>query len=499
MGRVPPSVEDKYEILEKISEGGMGAVYKVRHRFLGRVRVIKVMRPHLVADAAMRKRFVREARLAGNLRHPNIAQVYDFAMARNGEAYLAMEYIDGFNLGEIHRACILPSVAFVLEVACQVLDALAYLHGKGIIHRDLSPDNIMVTRDDGGAPLAKLIDLGIAKLVEADSTLTAAGSFIGKVRYASPEWFRKELRDTADQRSDIYSFGVVLYELLTGRHPFGERDVSGFIAGHLFHDPEPFSVSDPEGRIPAELRALIRETLAKSPDERPPSAEVLGRELDLIRRRMEIPEGEVDELFRTCCQAARDRAQQEERLAGEGETDIRELLASIEDTPVTAPPPFVPRPELTREEQEEGRTELLSQEAPATAEGKPRRKILLAAAAAVLALVAVVSILVLGPGPRSQEPVPPGTLVVDAVPWAEVQSVTDGTGRVVPLPEDAATPLRLELPPGTYTVRLSHPPGPARAMQLTVGPGQVVSRSETFRTVSGEDFLASVGLEAAQK
>lgn len=494
MARVPPSVEDKYEILEKISEGGMGAVYKVRHRFIGRVRVIKVMRPHLVADVAMRRRFVREARLAGNLRHPNIAQVYDFAMAQNGEAYLAMEYIDGFNLGEIHRPCILPSVAFVLEVACQVLDALAYLHGKGIIHRDLSPDNIMVKRDDGGTPLAKLIDLGIAKLVEGDSTLTAAGGFIGKVRYASPEWFRKELRDTADQRSDLYSFGVVLYELLTGRHPFGERDVSGFIAGHLFHEPEPFSVSDPDGRIPAELRALVLETLAKMPEERPPSAEILRRELLLVRQRLEIPADEVDELFQTCSRAVWDRAQREERLAGEGETDLRELLANVENTPVTAPPPFAPpRPPLTRKEQQEGRTEVLSQETRATAGKRPRRRLFLGGAAALLAVLALILVFVLPQ--RPPQPVTPGTLIVDAVPWAEVRSVTDGAGKAVRLPQDSSTPLRLNLPPGTYTVQLAHPPDPGRALKVSLVPGEVTSRTETFRTVSAEDLFGSLGLQ----
>jgi serine/threonine protein kinase len=163
-------------------------------------------------------------------------------------------------------------VAFGAVVTAQTLEALAYLHAKGVIHRDLSPDNIMVMRGDDGQPLVKLIDLGIAKLVESEHNLTAAGSFIGKVRYASPELFRTKEGIRIDHRSDLYSMGLVVYELLTGVHPMGETDVSGYIAGHLFNAPEPFASSDPKERIPSDFRHAILRALAKAPDNRFSSA-----------------------------------------------------------------------------------------------------------------------------------------------------------------------------------------------------------------------------------
>ena len=164
MATLPLSqIEGKYEILEKIREGGMGAIYKVRHRLLDEIRVVKVMRPQIADSEDQQRRFLREARAAIRLRHPNIAQLYDFAVEADGIAYMVMEFIDGVTLQEMLAKNGPPPLDLTLEIARQSLEALGYLHAHGYVHRDVSPDNLMLTQDVDGQPQVKLIDLGIAK------------------------------------------------------------------------------------------------------------------------------------------------------------------------------------------------------------------------------------------------------------------------------------------------------------------------------------------------
>ncbi len=291
-------LEGKYEILDKIREGGMGSVYKVRHRLLDEVRVVKVMRPHLADDETLKARFLREARIAIKLRHPNLAQIYDFTMDENGYAYLVMEFIDGLNLEEMLKILGRPSLGLVLEVAGQSLDALGYLHRKRIIHRDVSPDNLLVARDDERALQVKLIDLGIAKVHhEGEESLTSAGTFLGKVRYSSPEHFQTHEGGGVSSVSDIYSFGVVLYELLTGAYPIQGSSVAALISGHLMHPPLEFSESDPDGAIPDELRTIVLKALEKNPDNRFPSARAMNEALGPLRAQHPVEEDQLRAIF----------------------------------------------------------------------------------------------------------------------------------------------------------------------------------------------------------
>lgn len=299
-----PELEGKYEILEKIREGGMGAIYKVRHRLLDEVRVIKVMRPSLDQNDELRAvdRFVREARIAIKLRHPNIAQLYDFSSDKTGNGFIVMEFIDGLSLDEVLDNAGPPSVPLALEITTQSLEALGALHETGFVHRDISPDNLMLTRDLRGRSLVKLIDLGIAKLVSNDDDeegVTKTGTFLGKYKYASPEMFQDASGTGIDARSDLYSFGIVTYQLLTNQHPISGTDVSSVIAGHLFREPLSFDESDPEGKIPEPLRAAVLKALAKKPEDRYQSAEEMVEALEGLQKELDAVEdvGEVEALM----------------------------------------------------------------------------------------------------------------------------------------------------------------------------------------------------------
>ena len=293
-------LEGKYEILTKLGEGGMGAVYKVRHVLLDEIRVVKVMRSALAGDQDLKARFLREARVATHLRHPNIAQLYDFTIDDDGTAYIVLEFIDGLTLEELLERHGPPPIGFALQACRQSLRALDYLHRQQFVHRDVSPDNLMLSRDVDGRPLIKLIDLGIAKTLEADGGgLTATGMFLGKVRYTSPEQLGTTVE--LDGRSDVYSFGIVLYELLTGQCPIEGTNPSAIIAGHLFRPPRPFDETDRDGRVPPELREIVMHALAKSREDRIRSARAFSQRLGRLQSQFPLSEEEakgiLDRLF----------------------------------------------------------------------------------------------------------------------------------------------------------------------------------------------------------
>ena len=272
-------VEGKYEILQKLREGGMGSIYLVRHRLLHELRVVKVLRSQLRDEKDLRERFVREARTAIQLRHPNVAQLYEFEVDADGTAYMVLEYIEGRTLEGVASEPRSWSLRLKLEVLHQCLRALGFLHRKGFVHRDIAPDNVMLTNDQDGHPLAKLLDLGIVKALRADDGLTGTAMFVGKVRYASPEQLE---HGKVDPRSDLYSLSVVFYEILTGLHPFPGGDLRSVMSGHLFKPPVPFEVSDPEGRVPDEVRALVLAGLEKDREARLPSAEEYRRRIEAL-------------------------------------------------------------------------------------------------------------------------------------------------------------------------------------------------------------------------
>jgi serine/threonine-protein kinase len=254
-------LDEKYEILGKIAAGGMGEVYRARHIHLDEIRIIKVTRPEESGGTPEPRRFQEEARLAALVRHPNVAALHDFSRRPDGTFYMVWEYIDGVTLQHRLKQGPLP-LNKTIEISLQVLAGLEAIHDQGIVHRDLSPDNIMISETSSGRLQAKIIDLGIAKRLTAESLqMTGTGIFLGKVKYGSPEQ-AGSLRSgqTIDERSDIYSFGVVLYEMLMGKAPFEAETPREYLGKHLHQAPPPL---DP-GRLPAAAGPAVAAVVAKA-------------------------------------------------------------------------------------------------------------------------------------------------------------------------------------------------------------------------------------------
>src|SRR5687768_6434990 len=254
---------NQYKILEKIGSGGQGTVYKALDTKLNRTVVIKVLPPELTQKTANFKRFEREAQLCSQLDHPNICTIYDFHSA-DGVFYIAMQYVEGKNVRQLVNGRPLD-LKSALSIAIQVCDALAYAHSRNIIHRDIKAGNIMVT--DSGQ--AKILDFGLAKLMEDEvvqgegnkSDITEMGVPYGTATYAAPEQAKGE---KTDHRADIFSTGVLLYEMLTGIWAFQGKTVIDVRHQVLHGTPRPIAEMRPEP-TPPRLQAIIDKALAKDP------------------------------------------------------------------------------------------------------------------------------------------------------------------------------------------------------------------------------------------
>ena len=288
------TLDGKYEILEKIAEGGMGEVYKARHLHLDEIRIIKVTKPDALGEGRDPRRFQEEARMATLVRHPNVAALYDFSRLPDGSYYMVWEFIDGVTLEEwMRRHGALPATQ-TLEVARQVLAGLSEIHAQGIVHRDLSPDNILIRPSSDGNLKAKIIDLGIAKRVAAETlSMTGTGLFVGKLKYCSPEQAGAlPSGESLDGRSDLYSFGVVLYEMLAGKPPFEGETPEAYLGKHLHTAPPPLDTTRFPPAVGAALWAIVLKALAKQRDRRYSSAREFSDALEKVRPALAQPAGE---------------------------------------------------------------------------------------------------------------------------------------------------------------------------------------------------------------
>src|SRR5438094_225731 len=284
-------LDGKYQILDRLGVGGMGEIFKVRHIHLNELRVIKIMRPNVASDDQGLQRFLQEARTSTMIKHKNLAMLYDFAQLEDGSYYMVWEYIDGTNIQKwIGQNGAMPS-RLAIEISIQALNGLEHLHSMGLIHRDISPENIMLSQDHNGKLLVKVIDFGIAKQLaegEGGQGLTQTGMFLGKLKYASPEQagFLKE-GEHLDPRSDLYSFGIVMYEMLAGRAPFLATNPNGYILKHATEKPAPILQTNPDAKVPPQLESIIMKSLEKSRDNRFDTADDFAKALEAIRNNVQ--------------------------------------------------------------------------------------------------------------------------------------------------------------------------------------------------------------------
>jgi len=245
-----------YRILEKLGEGGMGVVYKAEDTKLRRIVALKFLPPELTRDGAAKERFINEARAASSLDHPNICSIHEIGETQEGQTFIVMAYYEGESLERMIARGPLP-LDEALDIAVQTAQGLAKAHGRGIVHRDIKPANILITTDG----LVKIVDFGLAKL--AGAKLTRTGATLGTAQYMSPEQARGE---QVDARSDIFSLGAVLYEMLTGKHAFPGEYEQATIYAILNEMPAP--VTSLRSGVPMELERIIEKALAKKSSER---------------------------------------------------------------------------------------------------------------------------------------------------------------------------------------------------------------------------------------
>jgi serine/threonine protein kinase len=283
---VGATLAERYRIDKLLGVGGMGAVFQARHLLLKRDVAVKVLHPKLVSNIDISKRFDREAQSAARLDHPNVIPVTEFGSTDDGMKYMVMQLLSGRELSELLDGPLDPLRAMDLEI--QILRGLEHAHDKGVIHRDLKPENVFVVKDHDGAELLKIFDFGIAKIVdevEEDTSqpLTRLGLVFGTPHYMSPE---QSTGSAIDHRTDIYSAGVMLYQMLAGRLPFDHEDPVSLIRMQVTVDPPPLPDS-----VPPPLQRVVKMMMAKTRDQRYPDARSARKALQAVQARLSADAG----------------------------------------------------------------------------------------------------------------------------------------------------------------------------------------------------------------
>ena len=433
-------LDGKYQILAQLGVGGMGEVYKVLHIHLNAVRVIKMMRSAIASEAGAHERFLREARLATKIQHPNVATLFDFSTLDDGSRYMVWEFIEGTNLHELieSRGPLAPRYAATLAI--QALRGLDAIHRAGIVHRDVSPENLMITRDDDDERV-KIIDLGIAKGSEATEEKTKTGMFVGKWKYCSPEHLGMlEAGERIDGRADIYSFGIVLYEMLAGVPPFRADTPHSYLMMHASERPKPMREINPTVPDAPKLETLIFRALEKDRTRRFKTAREFADELERILPTLPETGGAA-----------------QIPVATEVTDEVTRVASADVETVLTKP------------------IERRADFSPPAPSGRAKaRPTLFVAIGALLAVIAASVLLFsrhreepVAPKPKpvaaaaAVVPITRGRVAVNAFPWGEITAVRNTeTGQSIDIGTNLVTPAPLDLAPGHYEITLRNPQFP---------------------------------------
>jgi serine/threonine protein kinase len=487
-------IDGKYQILSRLGIGGMGEVYKVLHIHLNSIRVIKLMRANIATDPGAHERFLREARLATKIHHTNVATLFDFSTLDDGSFYMVWEYIEGINLHELisQRGPLSPSYA--ARLASQALMGLDAIHRAGIVHRDVSPENLMIARDDEGVERVKIIDLGIAKGSGAEDNNTKTGMFVGKWKYCSPEHLGMlPPGDRIDGRADIYSFGIVLYEMLTGVPPFQADTPHAYLLMHSQTPPRAIRETNPRAAPSPELEALVFRALEKDRTKRFATAREFGQALDAIAPMLSETAGAPPPLPPSS-EVTNEATRAAERRSHEAAT----IVSIAQDAPTIAA--NLPAKKML------DRRGMNPPEAPSARplQEKPRRSFPLSAILPIAALLlialgvggwmmmrksATANPVVVPPVAQAstvslpaQAPVQQGRLGINAFPWANVTSIRNlDNGQNVEI-AILVTPTPVDLAPGRYEVTLSNPQFTKPIMRtVAIAAGEDETLNVTFR------------------
>ncbi|HSN98138.1 MAG TPA: serine/threonine-protein kinase, partial [Candidatus Nanopelagicales bacterium] len=275
--------DHRYKIDRLLGEGGMGFVYLARHKVIDKKVAVKVLRAELAKDEEIFERFVQEARAASSIGNPHIVDVSDFGDLPDGSKYFVMEYLEGVSLSSIIDGPNEIPHDLIYKIGLQMSDGLSAAHDGGIVHRDLKPDNVYVVHRGNDPEFVKILDFGIAKVTtESDSKLTQAGAVFGTPHYMSPE---QAAGAPIDHRTDIYSMGVMLYELVSRQLPFTSENFMGILTQHMYKAPVPprALVGGPGPQCPPSLEAIILKCLSKKPEARYQTMSELREDLTTAR------------------------------------------------------------------------------------------------------------------------------------------------------------------------------------------------------------------------
>jgi serine/threonine protein kinase len=501
----------RYLIEARIGRGGMGLVYRARQVGLERDVVIKVLAAEAIDAGSAHERFVREAQALSMLNHPNIVSIYDFGQDR-GQSYIVMEYVDGVRLDTLIREFgHLPLDVFT-PIARQMLEALGDAHEMGLMHRDLKPSNVLLTRKREYPYYVKVLDFGLAKMLEDDSKLTGHNALVGSMAYLSPEQI---LGHAIDQRVDVYALGVLFYTMLSGSKPF-VGDQTAVLYKHVHAAPPPLHERLPAGHdVPAALAALIERCLAKDPAKRPAHADDLLDELlralagrDVLAtpwvtgeysaafRAMPAFSGPSSDALIVASPETQETSNQLDRSSVshlsssslsmprpvvDDDSGVMAVLRSLEDPPLPAAPAPKRAPERAREQAPAPIPHASSSPSLTAPRGRPRA-IAFVAAAALVGVLAAFGVMTLFVSP----------------PEAPVEEATTVAPREEPPPpprEAPPAPAAVEAPADATPTAPAEPSPPARRDASAAEPSARPAR--TSRPKSSPDTTPEPVVEAA--